>query len=56
MFRGSDVGRRWRGGGKVGGGVIEKCFGGVEYVELEVFPALDEVCMIQSRGKMGGIG
>ena len=56
MLNGGDVRLRWRGGGEAGGGVVEERLGRVEDVEFEVFPALNEVCMIQSRGEMGRIG
>ena len=50
MLDGGDVGGRWRGGGKVGGGVVEKRLGGEQDVEFEVFAALNEVRMIESCG------
>lgn len=56
MLDGGDVRRRWRGGGEARGGVVKERLGRVENVEFEVFAALDEVCMIQRRGDMGGVG
>lgn len=56
MLDDGDIRRGWRAGGEAGGGVVEERLGGVEDVEFEVFPALDEVRMIQSRGDVGGVG